>query len=83
MAELTPFHIEKLEVLAGARGSAAKGKSAIRVDDLLPLLALPKLKSVQVAAPPSAAEFNTLLSDLIEMHSRLFAIAETLRQAKK
>lgn len=82
MTEFSRQHLEKLEVLAGTRGAGARGKAAIRVDDLLPLLALPKLKSSPVASAPTVEEFNALRADVVQIHERLFAIAEILRQAK-
>lgn len=83
MAQITPQQIEKLDILSGSRAGKSKGQAAVRVDDLLPLLALPVMKSSTVSSTPTAAQFNALRADLEEVHARLFLIAEILRKAKQ
>ncbi len=80
MTQFTQQHIEKLEVLAGSRAGGARRKAALRVEDLLPLLALPPMKSRDVADAPTAADFNALRADLKEVHARLFQLAAILRE---
>ncbi len=83
MVQITTLQIEKLEILSGSRAGASKGKAAVRIDDLLPLLALPVMKSSTVSSTPTAAQFNALCADMAEVHTRLFLIAEILRKAKQ
>lgn len=82
MRELTPRHIEQLEILAGTRVQS-RVDAAVRVTDLLPLLQLrPQLKSAPAAgATPTKAEYDALRGDLEATNSRLLEIAAVLQKA--
>lgn len=71
--------LEKVEILAGDR-PRARDQAAVRVEDLAELLQLASIKTATVSAAPTAADFNSLLADLKEIHNRLSVVANLLQQ---
>ncbi len=70
--------IEKLELLSGDR-PRARDQAAVRIADLAELLQLASVRTEEVAAAPSAADFNSLLRDIKEISSRLTVVAQVLQ----
>jgi|GEM_PF-2417906 len=70
--------IEKLEVLSGDL-PRARDQAAVRIADLAELLQLAPVRTAEVVAAPSAADFNSLLSDVKEISSRLAVVAQILQ----
>lgn len=72
---LDRHQVEKLDVLDGSR-NADRRRAAIRIEDIAPLLELrPTLRAAKAAgAAPTAAEYNALVADLVDMHARLKAV---------
>lgn len=65
---------EKLEKLTGERGDANKSLAAVRRADLR-TLATVELKSAQVSAAPTQADFNALQRDVATIFDALKRIA--------
>lgn len=72
---------ERLDVLAGERTGNARGRAAVRLDDLKPLLGQPPaLKSVKAAgSAPTKAEFDALVDDVHALHRVLKATHDVLQ----
>lgn len=72
--------IEKVEVLDGSRSRGAKGRAAVRMDDLAGLQSLQaRLQSVKAAgAAPTKAEFDALVDDVTAVFLRLRALADAI-----
>ncbi|MCA1490093.1 hypothetical protein I6F11_04065 [Ensifer sp. NBAIM29] len=70
--------IEKLEVLAGDR-PRARDQAAVRIEDLAELLQIAQFQTAELSAAPTAADFNSLRGDVLEIHTRLSVIAQVLR----
>jgi len=68
---------EDVQTLVGERSAASKGKAAIRVDDLKPLLVITENITAAAAAadPPTQAEFNLLVDDVEKINAALYALA--------
>lgn len=82
MAGFLPAQLqEKLEALDGSRVSGARGRAAVRFDDLASLLAIPARLQANPAAGAvvTPAEFNALVKDVQSIHQRLVALADALR----
>ena len=81
MDKLNPRHIERLELLDGARPGAGD-QAAVRVRDLLPLLQIKQLQSRPAAgATPTKAEYDALVKDVHQVEARLREIATVLQKA--
>lgn len=81
MDKLNPRHVERLELLDGARPGAGD-QAAVRMRDLLPLLQLTQLQSKAAAgAAPTKAEHDALVKDLHQIEARLREIAIVLQKA--
>lgn len=71
---------EKVEKLTGERGDTAKTLSAVRRGELRALASL-SLKSNQVTASPTAADFNALQADVANLFDALSRISNLLGNA--
>ena len=72
--------IEKLEVLDGSR-RGNRDKAAVRIEDLRELLQISnKLKSAQLTAAPTIADFNALQKDLEDISKRLNGVASAIQK---
>lgn len=71
---------EKVEKLTGERGDANKTLSAVRRQELQALASL-TLRSTQVAAAPTQAEFNALQDDVKTIFDILARISNRLGNA--
>lgn len=71
---------ETVEKLAGIRGDATKSQSAVRRTELRPLASL-ALKSAQISAAPTQAEYNALQSDVNNIFKALQRISNILGNA--
>jgi hypothetical protein len=71
---------EQVDVLTGQRGAASKPLSAIRRGELRPLASL-ELKSSQVSAAPTQADYNALQSDVAKVFAALEQISNLLGNA--
>lgn len=72
--------IEKLEVLDGSR-RGNRDKAAVRIEDLRELLQIStKLRSAQLTADPTMADFNALQKDLEEISNRLNGVASAIQK---
>jgi len=71
---------EKVEKLTGERGDADKSLSAVRRGELQALASI-KLKSTQVTAAPTQAQFNALQSDVATISAALKRISNLLGNA--
>lgn len=73
--------VEQIETLAGTRRHDARGKAAVRLEDLGAVLQMPpRLKSARAAgAAPTKAEFDALVDDVHAIHRRLLALAEAIQ----
>ncbi|MGN7710761.1 hypothetical protein [Agrobacterium radiobacter] len=72
--------LEKLEVLDGSR-RGNRDKSAVRIEDLRELLQISnKLRSRQLTAAPTMADFNALQKDLEDISNRLNGVATAIQK---
>ncbi|MGL4271488.1 MAG: hypothetical protein ACRCTO_04285 [Pseudomonas paracarnis] len=71
---------ETVEKLVGMRGDATKSQSAVRRSELRALASL-KLKSAQVTAAPTQADFNALQTDVSNIFKALQRISNILGNA--
>lgn len=71
---------ETVEKLAGIRGDSTKSQSAVRRSELRALASL-KLKSAQVTAAPTQADFNALQTDVSNIFKALQRISNILGNA--
>jgi hypothetical protein len=71
---------ETVEKLTGERGDATKTLSAVRRGELRALASL-SLKSAQVTASPTAADFNALQTDVANISQALDRISNLLGNA--
>ena len=69
---------EKVEKLTGERGDTTNSLSAVRRSELR---VLPALQSKQVAAAPTAADFNALQADVASIFAVLARISNALGTA--
>ncbi|WP_331373773.1 hypothetical protein [Sinorhizobium chiapasense] len=70
--------IETLEILAGER-PRSRDQAAVRIEDLAELLQIEQFQTSEVSAAPTAADFNSLRGDILEIHTRITVIAQVLR----
>lgn len=71
---------ETVEKLAGIRGDSTKSQSAVRRSELRALASL-SLKSTQVTAVPTQADFNALQTDVSNIFKALQRISNILGNA--
>lgn len=72
--------IEKLEVLDGSR-RGNRDKAAVRIEDLRELLQISnKLRSTQLTAAPTMADFNALQKDIEDISKRLNGVAMAIQK---
>ena len=72
--------LEKLEVLDGSR-RGNREKAAVRIEDVRELLQVStKLRSVQITAAPTMADFNALQKDLEDISNRLNGVAQAIQK---
>lgn len=72
--------LEKLEVLDGSR-RGSREKAAVRIEDVRELLQIStKLRSSQLTAAPTMADFNALQKDLEDISKRLNGIAMAIQK---
>ena len=72
--------IEKLEVLDGSR-RGNRDKAAVRIEDLRELLQISnKLRSAQLTAAPTMADFNALQKDVEDISKRLNGVAMAIQK---
>jgi len=72
--------LEKLEVLDGSR-RGNRDKAAVRIEDVRELLQISaKLKSAQLTAAPTMADFNALQKDLEDISKRLNGVAMAIQK---
>lgn len=71
---------EKVEKLTGERGDTAKTLSAVRRGELRALASL-DMRSAQVTASPTAADFNALQADVANLFDALSRISNLLGNA--
>lgn len=72
---------EKLETLDGSR-AGTKDQAAVRMQDLDQLLRLAEVKTKKVSGPPTQADFNSLLDDLIAISNAVRSVASDLRKQR-
>ncbi len=72
---------EQVQLLAGERGSADKSKTAIRRGELRALASL-EMKSSQISAAPTQADFNRLQADVAAIYAAFVLISNLLGNAK-
>ncbi|AOJ09663.1 hypothetical protein [Burkholderia mayonis] len=72
--------VQQLQELAGDRGDTAAGRprAAVRRQDLRAIARMSEMKSKQVSAAPTAADFNALRDDVRMVFEALRAIAQAL-----
>ncbi len=72
--------LEKLEVLDGSR-RGNRDKAAVRIEDLRELLQINgKLRSAQLTAAPTMADFNALQKDIEDLSNRLYGVALAIQK---
>ena len=71
---------EKVEKLSGERGDSLKSNSAIRRAELRALASM-SMRSKQVTAAPTAAEYNALQADVAAIYNALSRISNRLGNA--
>ncbi len=72
--------LEKLEVLDGSR-RGNRDKAAVRIEDLRELLQINgKLRSAQLTAAPTMADFNALQKDIEDLSNRLYGVASAIQK---
>lgn len=72
---------EKVEKLTGERGDASKSLAAVRRGELRTLASL-DLKSKQISASPTQADYNALQADVATIFNALSRISNALGTAK-
>ena len=77
---MTPKQVEDLETLSGSRSKNAAPRAAVRRQDLDALLTTPsRLRSAQVGAVPTQAEYNALQADVADLFKVLTNVSASLR----
>lgn len=71
---------ETIEKLSGERGDSLKSNSAIRRMELRALAGM-KMRSKQVTAAPTAADYNALQADVAAIYNALSRISNRLGNA--
>ena len=71
---------ETIEKLSGERGDSLKSNSAIRRIELRALASM-KMRSKQVTAAPTAADYNALQADVAAIYNALSRISNQLGNA--
>ena len=71
---------ETVEKLSGERGDSLKSNSAIRRAELRALASM-SMRSKQVTAAPTAAEYNALQADVAAVYNALSRISNRLGNA--
>ena len=72
--------LERLEVLDGSR-RGNREKAAVRLEDVRELLQIgSKLRSKQLTAAPTTADFNALQKDLEDISNRLNGVATAIQK---
>lgn len=71
---------ETVEKLSGERGDSLKSNSAIRRAELRALASM-SMRSKQVTAAPTAAEYNALQADVAAIYNALSRISNRLGNA--
>ena len=71
---------ETIEKLSGERGDSLKSNSAIRRMELRALAGM-KMRSKQVTAAPTAADYNALQEDVASIYNALSRISNRLGNA--
>ena len=71
---------ETVEKLSGERGDSLKSNSAIRRTELRALASM-SMRSKQVTAAPTAAEYNALQADVAAIYNALSRISNRLGNA--
>ena len=71
---------ETIEKLSGERGDSLKSNSAIRRMELRDLASM-KMRSKQVTASPTAADYNALQADVASIYNALSRISNRLGNA--
>ena len=71
---------ERIEKLSGERGDSLKSNSAIRRMELRALASM-KMRSKQVTAAPTAADYNALQADVSAIYNALSRISNRLGNA--
>ena len=71
---------ETIEKLSGERGDSLKSNSAIRRMELRALASM-QMRSKQVTASPTAADYNALQADVASIYNALFRISNRLGNA--
>lgn len=75
--------VERVEILTGERGGQNKPASALRRGELLPLASLASgMKSKQVTAAPTAADYNALQTDVAAIYGAIVQLSNLLGNAK-
>lgn len=72
---------EKVELMVGDRGGSDKSKTAVRRGELRALASL-TMKSAQISAAPTAADYNNLQADVKAIYDALALISNLLGNAK-
>jgi hypothetical protein len=70
---------EKIETLDGSR-SKDRQRAAVRITDLSELMRLSTVRSSDVTSAPTAAEYNKLRADVLELNNRLQAVILDLQE---
>lgn len=74
---------EKVETLTGERGDAKRSLSALRRGELTPLASLAtSMKSKQISAAPTAADYNALQQDVEAVYGAIVLLSNLLGNAR-
>lgn len=74
---------EQVQIMTGERGGADKSRTFIRRGELRPLAGLStQMKSKQITAAPTAADYNALQADVAAIYQAFVLISNTLGNAK-
>lgn len=72
---------EKLETLDGSR-AGGRDSAAVRLKDLDQLLLLAAVKTKRVTSAPTAADFNSLLDDIVALSDAIRSVSNDLRRRR-
>lgn len=75
--------VEQVQILVGERGPSDGSEMAVRRADVMGAGKPPDLKSSQLTAAPTMADYNKLQADIAAIHSLLSAIYNTVSAKKR
>lgn len=75
--------VEQLQILVGERGPGDGSQMVVRRGDVMAGGELPDLKSSQLTAAPTMADYNKLQADIAAIHLLLSAIYNSVSAKKR